>query len=53
MTVLGLDSTGIMKQHQKNDMAAASKAGASLQALTAPNCTNHSDIKSQENLLSI
>lgn len=34
-------------------MAAASKAGASLQALTAPNCANHNEIKPQENLLSI
>lgn len=38
-----------MKQVEKNDMAAAS--GASLQALVTPNCADHNDIKSQENLL--
>ena len=36
MSLLGADSKGIMKQRWKNDMAVPSKAGASLQALTAP-----------------
>lgn len=50
----GCDCAGLKEMMvKKNDMTAAPKAGANLQAPTALSCADHQESESQENLLSV